>query len=139
MAIVLSVWLVYLHFLALDMRFPPRYFRAFSTELAFATMHSASGGFPSVQWEDTDSCRQQCQEIFQSHRLIHLQRSIRSERPKMELSTLRQSLLLDFVSQSEISDHWTMESTTGSLELAKGALAGAQTEDGENWRVPKVG
>lgn len=137
MAIVLSLWLVYLNFLALYMRFPPIYFRAFSTELAFATMHSASSGFPSVQWEDTDSCRQQCQEIFQSHRLIHLQQPIRS-RPKMELSTL-QSLLLDVVSQSEISDHWTMESTTGSLEVAKVALAGAQTEDGENWRVPKVG
>jgi hypothetical protein len=95
-------------------------------------MHGASCGFPSVQWEDTDSCRQQCQEIFQTYRLIHL----RLQHPKMEPSTqrLRQSLLLDFVSssQSNISDHWTMESTTGSLELAKVALAGAQTEDGEN-------
>ena len=92
-------------------------------------MHGASCGFPSVQWEDSDSCRQQCQEIFQRYRLIHL----RLQRPKMEPSTQRrQSLLLDFVSQSNISDHWTMESTTGSLELAKVALAGAQTEDGEN-------
>eukprot|EP00435_Cladocopium_sp_Y103_P005070 s4863_g1.t1 len=40
------------------------------------------------------------------------------------------SLLLDFVSQkSDVADHWTMESTTGSLEMACVALAGAQTED----------
>lgn len=124
------------------MHFQPRYFLAFLLDLhvhAFATMHGASCAFPSVQWEDTESCRQQCQEIFQRYRLIHLRRL---QRPKMDPKKTPelQSLLLDFVSQSDISDHWTTESTAGSLQLACVALAGAQTEDPtENGRRPKVG
>lgn len=83
---------------------------------------------PSLQWKNTNECQQECEDIFQRYRLLHL-RNTGATHPEARLH------LLEYLSKHDLADHWTAESSNGSIKVAMAAMDHKKNEDwwGPNW------